>query len=84
MLKEINTKFNKKNEESNDKIKVLVKFKSSVKNSKIILIEVMHKSVSRSKIKEEIPKHSGRERYEAFLCTTAANKLIMKEIPYPE
>ena len=54
---------------SKPKDRVPVRYKHSVKNSKLTFIKVVHVSVSGREIKEEVPKHAGREGPEALLQT---------------
>ena len=60
-------KFKRNNEKNNEKTRVSVKFKGSIKISELVFIKVVHKSTNRSDIKEEMPKCTGREGQEAFL-----------------
>ena len=47
--------------------RVPVRFESSIKNSELILIKVVHESASGHEVKEEVPKYTGREGPEACL-----------------
>ena len=44
-----------------------MRFESLIKNSELILIEVVYESVSGHEVKEEVPKYTGREGPESCL-----------------
>jgi len=59
--------------------RVPVRYENSVKNSELLFIKVVHVSVSGREIKEEVPKHTGKEGPEALLQTIKmANTLIKR------
>ena len=58
--------------------RVPVRYENSVKNSELIFIKVVHLSVSGREIKEEVPRHTGREGPEALLQTIKATNTLIK------